>query len=137
MKTVWIVLLATLLAEAGNPYELKLYEKVLPMLFTQYPIRVYADETVRNTLLKSRKFVVVDRCDDSVAVLIGKSFPELPDICQDKPLFSTSYRTYKNMEESFGAFYWRKGRPQLRFKKERLEHFHLMLPETLQRYLEE
>jgi len=69
--------------------------------------------------------------------LVGRSFPELPAECQDKPLFSTSYRIYKNLEKSFGAFYWRKGRPQLRFKKEGLERYHLILPEILQRYEEE
>ena len=119
---------------AEDSYELKLYESVLPMIFKNTPIHIYADADIKKLLSKSTLFKIVSVCDNNTTLIIGKNFTNLPESCEDKPLFATSYRWYKNHKNSIGAFYWRKGRPQLKFKKEALYDFNITLPQALSKY---
>jgi hypothetical protein len=75
----------------------------------------------------------MESCNDSVVVIVGKGFKRDIDIC-NKPIFATSYRSFKNLENSFGAFYWRKGRPQIKFKVNIINKYDLRLPNSLERY---
>jgi hypothetical protein len=80
-------------------------------------------------------FNVTSICDDTVSVVIGRRVNDLPLECQDKPIFATNYRVYKKNQNAFGAFYWRKGRPQLKLNKERMQTLNLSLPNDLQKYI--
>lgn len=136
MKKILIIfiLVYTTLLNGSDKYELKLYEKVLPSIFTTTPIKVYVDKNTKELLKNSNKFEIMDSCDDATVLLIGKSFVNIDSQCQGKPMFSTSYRGFKNGTNSFGAFYWRKGRPQIRFKRDVLDKYNLFLPNSLQKY---
>lgn len=113
--------------------ELKIYERVLPSIFDVDKINVFASGDLRYTLSKSKHFKVVSDCNDAL-ILMGKGFKGLPKKCLNKPLFATNYITFKKYINSFGAFYWRKARPQLRFKKDVLKKFGLKLPRKLYKY---
>jgi len=119
---------------ANEDYELKLYEKILPDIFTQIPIYIYTTQEVKEILQKSTKFKVVNRCNKRVVLLIGEDFTNLSAECKNKPVFATNYRTFRDNSNSFGAFYWTKGRPQIYFKQKNVEKFHLMLPHYLRKY---
>jgi len=129
---IWLLLVSVLLA--NNNYELKIYEKVLPTIFIDTPIKVYVDKRIKELLQESDKFEILTRCDDKVELIVGKNFKNLPLECREKPLFATSYRWYKKHPNSLGAFYWRKGRPQIRFKKDTFIKYNLSLPHGLQKY---
>jgi len=129
---IWIFIHQVLLAESS--YELKLYEKVLPYIF-ETPIKVYVDGSTKNLLQNSDEFEIKSTCSDDVVLVIGKNFSDLPQACKEKPLFATSYRWYKNYKNSLGAFYWRKGRPQLRFKKDIFEKYNIDVPYSLRKYV--
>ncbi len=134
MKKLFYFLLVPLFLYGSQDYELQLYEKILPFLFQKDVIKVYADDDAKKILKSSTKFEIASKCDEAVVVLIGKEFSQLPQACKDKPLFATSYKALKNNENSFGAFYWSKGRPQLRFKNSALNKFHLKLPSSLRKF---
>ena len=136
-KLLIFFIFITLHLHAQQNYELKLYEKVLPALFHRHTLKVFVDKDVKSLLESSDKFIVVNRCDESTILLIGKEFPLLDDKCKNKPLFSTTYLGYKEQKNSFGAFYWRKGRPQLRFKKAILKKFNIALPSSFKKYLDD
>ncbi|MEA3228820.1 MAG: hypothetical protein U9P38_07095, partial [Campylobacterota bacterium] len=65
---------------------------------------------------------------------IGKRFDTLDDSCKTKPIFATSYRSYRDLKSSFGSFYWRNGKPQIKFKLNKVEEFKLFLPKSLKKY---
>ena len=121
---------------ADANYEVKLYEKILPVIFHKQPLKVFVDKDTRMLLKDSAVFIIVDSCDNTV-LLIGKEFPSLSEKCKEKPLFATNYLSYHNQKNSFGAFYWRKGRPQLKFKKTILEKFNMVLPNSLKEYIDD
>ena len=125
----------TLTLFAKESYELQLYEKILPAIFNIAPITIYADPETKKILQKSKVFRLVDKCDRSVDLLVGKDFVNVPYACQDKPIFATNYRTLRDNDNSFGAFYWIKGRPQVRFQRNVIKQFDLILPDYLRRYM--
>ena len=51
-----------------------------------------------------------------------------------KPRFVLSYKEFKHNPNAFGAFYYRKGRPQLRFKRSLLLRYFHTLPQELREY---
>jgi len=133
-KILFITILLHTLLNANSTYEVKLYETVIPSIFIKYPINVYLDKNTQDLLKNSTKFKVLYHCDESVQLLIGENFDNLPEVCKDKPVFSTTYRSFKNNKNSFGAFYWRKGRPQIKFKTNILNKYKLILPNALKKY---
>ncbi len=135
MKVFLTLLLVFNLALAEGNYELKLFEKVLTGIFGNHAIQIYVkDDDIKNMLEKSQIFALADRCDTNTSLLVGKDFKNLSKICQEKPVFTTNYRYYKSSPNVFGVFYWRKGRPQLKFKTKAIQIFHLNLPKYLNRY---
>jgi hypothetical protein len=133
IKKIIVLFLLTNLLFAKDTYEMKLYEKVIPSLFKKDKVKVYVDKKVKTLLSRSEKFIFVDDCSDA-SLMIGKKFDNLSNRCKDKPLFATNYRVYKTSLNCFGAFYWRKGRPQLIFKKDMISKFGIELPNSFKKY---
>ncbi len=137
MKKIFLLTLLILNLFANN-YEVKLYNKIIPAIFKKNNIKIYCDIDSKKLLSKSTFFTIVDNC--SLAdIIIGRRFTKydvnnLDAVCQKIPMFSTSYRAYKKYENSIGVFYWRKGRPQLKFDAKRIKKFNLILTDTLKRY---
>ena len=136
MKIFCLLIFSFVLLSANN-YALKLYEKLLLPLFHDVPIVIFADKESKEILQKSDMFEVKSSCSTLVDVLVGSQFTNLSQNCISKPLFATTYRSYSENNNAFGAFYWRKGRPQIHFKKAILKKFHLKLSKNLQRFIDE
>jgi len=135
MKKIFLIFLFIVsFLNAKSNYELKLYETIIPAIFSDYPINVYIDDDMYLLLKDSTVFNIVQNCDSSVTLLIGKNFGTLSLECRNKPVFSTNYRSFKKNQNSFGAFYWRKGRPQIKFNTDVLRKYDLVLPDSLKRY---
>ncbi len=128
-RLIIILLLTTYSFGSSENYELKLYEKILPSIFKK-DLLVYTDRKSKKILWNSSILKFTPNCE-SADILIGKDFKSLPSKCKDKPIFSTSYRSFLNTTNSIGAFYWRKGRPQIKFNVDSLEKYDLKLPQSL------
>jgi hypothetical protein len=128
-KIISILLFIGLYVNADVNYELKFYERVIPLIF-KTPVHIYADSDIKFILKNSSKFIIEKNCKDAV-VLIGN----IKNTNCTKPLFATDYEVYKLSPNSFGAFYWRKGRPQLKFKRDKLKEFNIKLDKTLEKYI--
>ena len=135
MKTLIIVLICiNLLDASSNNYELELYETILPNIF-QKKVLAYSDKKTAKILKGSKVITLTKNCHLS-DVLVGKSFNHLPINCQSKPIFSTSHRSFKYINNSIGAFYWRKGRPQIKFRVDNIKKFNLYLSKGLMEFAE-
>lgn len=133
---ILVILLFTVWVLHADIYTLKLYEDLLGSIFKSHPISVFADRETKKMLKKSKMFKIVKDCDKS-DFLMGSDFPDLKASCRKKPLFATSHRVYKDLNNSFGAFYWEKGRPQIHFKKAILDRYSISLPKKLKRFEDE
>jgi len=115
---------------AGENYELKLYEKILPIIFQTDKLVVYVDSSSKEIFKNSNIFTITSDCDKAT-VVIGKN---LKKSCPDKPFFATSHRSFENLENSFGVFYWRNGIPNIKFNSSNIIKFNLFLPQSLKKY---
>jgi len=136
MKFIYLFLLSAMLLHADS-YTLKLYERILPAIFSASKIRVFADKESAQILKNSHYFLLTRKCDKNVDILLGSHFKHLSQECKNKPLFATTHRAYRNYTNAFGAFFWFKGRPQIHFRKDLLHKLHLEVPQKLQRFIDE
>jgi len=134
MKLIISLFLLLTFVHSDDEYELQLYEKVIPSLFTHTtPLKVYPDTKSHDIIRHSKVFDIVLTCKDA-DFLMGKNFTTISEHCQNKPIFTTSYSSFKNQKNSFATFYWRKGRPQIKFKRSVIKKFNLTLPLELEKY---
>lgn len=133
IKYLLFSFLLTFVLSANENYELKLYEKVLPSIFKSKNISVYTD-TYNKTILEKSLIIQIKETCHSADLIIAKKITNIDPICREIPYFSTSYRSYINSTNSIGAFYWRKGRPQLKLNIKAIKKFNLTIPENLKKY---
>lgn len=134
MKSIILLLLLSIVLLSDDNYELKLYQSLLPALFQKKSLIVYTQESEQKDILKNSLILELSSSCSNSDLIIGKSFDELSTECLNKPIFATSYRSYINAQNSFGAFYWSKGRPQIQFKLEVIKTYNLHLPQNLYKY---
>lgn len=120
----------------------KLFNHVFYALTDKKVIKVYTRDTFfANTLNNSKKISVVNKEADADIVLItSKKDMESLDrysLPQEVLIFTTSYKLLKTYPKTIGAFYWRKGRSQLLFVRERLEMKNITLPREYQKFIVE
>jgi len=126
MRVIYIFLFSTLLF--GNSYEVKLYETLFTKLFKKSDINIFVDEN-KEDFKNSEILNVVDKCNKADIILLYS----LKKMKCNKPIFVTSYIDFINTE-AIGAFYWRKGRPQIILNKRMLKKYHLFLDKSLLKY---
>jgi len=134
MKHIILILLLTIELISDTHYELKLYESLLPTLFQKKSLIVYTQEREQKNIVKNSLVLKLSNSCSDADLIITKYVATIPKECANKPLFATSYRSYRDAKSAFGAFYWRKGRPQIHFKLETMKRYHLYLSHSLQKY---
>lgn len=108
-------------------------------------INVYTkDKEYRNVFSHSKRIFLSDRLEESDIVLIteARTLNNVLSIINrntyvgKKPIiFVTNYHFLKMSDDIVGAFYWRKGRSQLLFIKNRLEQYDIILPKEYQSFM--
>lgn len=122
-----------------------MYHGIFSALSSKVSINVYTnDKEYRNVFIHSKKIVLSDTPEESDIVLVTdertlnnilyvknttRNFDKEPII------FVTNYHFLKMSEKIVGAFYWRKGRSQLLFIKNRLKQYNISLPRAYQSFM--
>jgi len=135
MKILLFHILLSLFLVANDNYELKLYEKVIPILLNSKIINIYTDSNTKDTVKGSSIFYVKKNCL-YVDLIIGKKINNLDKSCENIPIFATTYKAYLSSPNAIGVFYYRKGRPQLKLNSKTIKKFKLNLPQSLEKYAE-
>ena len=129
MKAIYIIIVFTTYL-FGNSYEIKLYEMVFTKLFNKPIIKLFVDKNKRE-FKNSKILKIVNNCKEADIILLYK----LENLkCENKPVFVTNYIDFIS-SNAVGAFYWRKGRPQLILNKNMIECYHLHLDKSLLKYV--
>ena len=108
-------------------------------------INVYTnDKEYKKVFVTSKRIVLFDDPAKSDIILITNR-SALTRIMKEKQravekdkrpiLFVTDYRLLKNSFDIVGAFYWRKGRSQLLFIKDRLNEYNITLPKEYEDFM--
>jgi len=118
----------------------KLYHHLFHSMIQHETIKFYTQNREYATVFAhAEHFVLVDKAEDADIVLLTskKEIEKLKNTILPKNtiLFTTSYRLLKTNDDIVGAFYWRKGRSQLLFIRERLEKKNIHLPQSYRKYI--
>ncbi|MFA6137556.1 MAG: hypothetical protein WC667_05655 [Sulfurimonas sp.] len=130
MMKVIISLFIIVSALFGASSESKILKLIFDSLYENRSFSIYTDDEQKAETLKEASIKISSNCHDADIVYAS----EFSDKCAEKPLFTDNYKTFKNSENSIGAFYWSKGRPNILFLKYRLERHGLRLSEELEKY---
>jgi hypothetical protein len=109
--------------------KIELFEKLFTSLFNKPVVYVLTN----NEDLKystSRVIKIVNQCD-TADLIVGN----IDKNCS-KPRFLLDYYQFKKDPNAIGAFYWRKGRPQLRLRKKIIKKYHLHVSKDFEDFLE-
>jgi len=113
--------------------EKNIYETIFLALVEVEKPSVYSESTIESLGLRPALFIQVDSCSKADIVVMTKS--TLPKECQEKVVVGTRYRHLRK-PFVFGAFFWQKGRPNILFKRTKLEENNITLTSKLIDYME-
>ncbi|MEA3434487.1 MAG: hypothetical protein U9R13_07860 [Campylobacterota bacterium] len=122
-----------------------MYHQIFSALVSKPMIHVYTnDREYRKVFVTSKRMLLSDDSGKSDIILITNKSTlfqimkerQWADKKDEKPiLFVTDYRLLKFSFDIVGAFYWKKGRSQLLFIKNRLDPYNITLPDEYEDFL--
>jgi len=122
---------------------LKIYQDIFTSLSAKQVVSVYTlDSEYQSIFKQATKLHLVYSPEISDIILITNisgldTLKTLTDRKKSPVIFVTEYQMLKKSEKIVGAIYWRKGRSQLLFLKNRLEKNNIMLPQKYHKFIVE
>jgi hypothetical protein len=74
---------------------------------------------------------------ENATLLIVENKDKLNDICKEKTMFVLNYNLLNDFPKSFGALFWKKGRPNIVIIEPRTKAQSIKISKNLEEYLEE
>jgi len=100
-------------------------------------LRIWSDnDAINDAFIMAKEQQVVSTCN-AADIIILEDEKALPKSCLDGNIFVLSYELLNKMPQSFGAFFWKKGRPNIVFIESRIKAHGLILSDSLIPYVEE
>ena len=133
MKRIFclIVSLSTVSLLYGSDSEVKIIKLLFTSLFHEQNIKVFSHSKDKINIIDKAGFVSAQNCNNSDIIYSSVVLTQ----CKNKPFFTDNYTSFKKDSTAIGAFYWKKGRPNILFLKSRLEKFDLELPKKFHKYI--
>jgi len=142
-KILFIILLIVELQALERDSTLKLYMGIFSALSSQNIISLYTNDREYREIFKNSRYIkLTSRVEDANIALVTSS-KALRYILNNNIigynrypiLFVTDYKLLKQTPYAVGAFYWRKGRSQLLFIRDRLSHYNIRLSSDYQKFI--
>ena len=140
MKTVFfsIIFIVTLHAfDASNGLKQQILEKILTNISLNKELIIWSDnKELVGEFDKKDSFTTTADCKDAT-LLILENKKNLDKACHEKAIFVLDYALLKEIPQSFGAIFWKKGRPNIVIIAPRAKQSSIIISEKLDDYLEE
>jgi len=139
MKALLIFLLSALLLSASDTSNLqvKILEKIISDVTLNKSLAEWSDDKGILDRLKSHsRLIVKNRCEDA-NIIILKDKANLTKECTSKHIFVLNYQLLSDIPQSFGALFWKKGRPNIVILNPRIKAQSIQISNNLKPYLEE
>ncbi|MCK9472407.1 hypothetical protein [Sulfurimonas sp.] len=139
--TIIILLFIVALFAKEDRVDIKaqILEKIFLNIHIDKGITLWCDNKhLLEELKKSSYLIVTDKCAAATIIVVeNKESIESDENCKNKPIFVLNYELLKNIPESFGAFFWKKGRPNIVIIEPRAVFQNIRLSKELETYKEE
>lgn len=141
MKTIILTLFLVILSSASEDKDVmraQIIGKILSNVSINEVIRVWSDnKELIAEFKKNSNFVTTVNCEKATIIVIENKENLHGDACKNKPIFVLNYNLLKDIPDSFGAFFWKKGRPNIVIIEPRIESQNITVSKELKAYVEE
>ena len=133
-----IIFIVTLHAfDAPHGLKQQILEKILTNISLNKELIIWSDDKeLIEEFNKKGSFSTTATCEDAT-LLILENKKNLDKTCQEKAIFVMNYALLKEIPQSFGAMFWKKGRPNIVIIAPRAKQSSIVISEKLDDYLEE
>jgi len=140
MKLLLTSIFLSLLLFASDSSD-KLRVKILETIFSEITIdeklRVWSDnKNILSEIREHDKFETATSCN-SANIIILEYKENLQESCSSKCIFVLKYNLLSDIEHSFGALFWKKGRPNIVILEPRVKSQSIIITKDLEPYLED
>lgn len=134
-----ILLLSTVLFSSENKYliKAKILEKIFSAIDIKKPLIVYSDNKELLFELKKNKNLTTSSSCQNATLLVIEDKKSLDGSCTKKPIFVLEYDLLSKIPQSFGAIFWKKGRPNIIIIAPRAKRYFISISESLEKYTED
>ena len=138
MRLLFLFILSALLLSASDiNHQVKILEKVVSEISLNKGIKIWSDDkNIIEELNKNSKFKTTLNCKDATCIIL-KDKKNLPKICETIHIFVLNYKLLSEIPHSFGALFWKKGRPNIVIVEPRIKAQNIKVTTNLRPYLEE
>jgi len=134
-----ILLFASLLFanNHNNSLKIQILENICSGIKNIKAMPIYSDDIeIQKAFKNVHRFNVVENFNDAKLIILSKNVDKIKKFPK-KHIFVLNYDLLETIPNSFGAFFWKKGRPNIVFIKPRLKEQLLKLSSELEPYIEE
>lgn len=115
----------------------KVLEKVFLGIDIGQEIKIYSnDKGIEGEFAKRKQFAIATRCENASLLVLTDEI-ELDKSCKNRATFVMSYELLRKNKHSFGAFFWKKGRPNIILLSPRMSSQNISASSTLEGYMED
>lgn len=137
IRYFFIIIFYTFSLHANDNTQIKILEYIINNINHPSIHKVWSDDTaLKLSLEKSGRYITVSNSSKADLIILQNK-NSLPLSIKNKAIFVLNYKLLKEIPQSFGAFFWKKGRPNIVFIKPRLKKVQLQLSNNLKKYEEE
>lgn len=139
MKTLFLLLflVVALFANEKNALQAQILEKIFQNIVLQEEPLLWSDnKTLLEEIKKSNRFATTADATKATLLIIEEK-TNLPKESADVAVFVLDYALLKEIPQSFGAMFWKKGRPNVVLIEPRMQAHDIKINEALKMYVEE
>ena len=136
-KFIVLIVILTFSLSAENYSKANILKYIVKNINHNTIHKIWSDDiTVKNSFKELKDYRVVNDINKA-ELLIIKDKSSLKGYSSKGYVFVLDYNLLNEIPQSFGAFFWKKGRANIVFIKPRIDKLHLKLSKELQDYEEE
>lgn len=121
-----------------NHLKAQILEKIFLNIFINDKITIWSDnKELLSEFKKSSGLIITDGCEKATIIVIENKENIKKEECQGKPIFVLNYNHLSDLSSSFGALFWKKGRPNIVIIAPRIKSQNITISKELNTYLEE
>jgi len=139
MKFILLYLFSALILAANglNHHKIKIIEKIFSEISINKELIIWSDnEQLLKEVQGDDNYKTSSNCIDANILIIEKK-ENIPNECKNKYIFVLNYKLLSDVPQSFGALFWKKGRPNIVIIEPRIKTQLIKVSKNLDPYLEE
>jgi len=138
MKHILFLILFSIILNASDIslIKVKILETIMQELSVDSKKLIWSDNSQLLAKLEDRNNLnIVSNCEDASLIIVERL--DLSQGCKNKNIFVLNYDLLSKIDNSFGALFWKKGRPNIIILEPRINKQSIKINDKLKPYLED